>query len=175
MSKIGERFFWAIQAEIDRDPSVKHAIITNSTITKLLTDIAERQNVCFLTSFKKIDDADFEVAGGLDKLPEVIATRERFETERDNLTAESKREEVERILGCPARQANRVLHSLRGGNLPRFQEQILSLLADGEKKAAELVDAIDGNPRSISNELRKLTNAGEIVRVRRGVYALSEK
>ncbi|MCY4552367.1 MAG: hypothetical protein OXC79_01725 [Candidatus Poribacteria bacterium] len=103
------------------------------------------------------DWEDFEVAGGLDKLPEMIATRQRFETERDQLTVDSSREEVERILGCSSRQANRVLQKLRGG-MPRvtFREQILSLLAAGEKKAAEVIAAIDGNPAAIHHELRRL-------------------
>ena len=45
------------------------------------------------------DWEDLEVAGGLDKLSEAIATRQRFETERDNLISESSRKEVERVLG----------------------------------------------------------------------------
>ena len=120
------------------------------------------------------DWADFEVAGGLDKLAEVITTRQRFEAERVELTAETSRTEVERILGCSSRQANRVLNKLRGSKIPRvpFREQILAMLADGERKTAEFVAATNGNPQAIGNELRRLTDAGEIVRVQRGVYAL---
>ena len=83
------------------------------------------------------DWEDFEVAGGLDKLPEVIATREGFETERDNLTVESSREKVEYILGCSSRQANRVLQKLRGGAPLRipFREQILSYLPMARKNS----------------------------------------
>ncbi len=280
LSKIGERFFFGIRAEIDRDPSVKHAVITNIGIAKRLKDIAAKENVCFVADFGSIaavdasleevhvlwivgmphwpqqtiwwlaqmlfgddeeplsyeaeikmghykderiqgvydqcvvdsltkvvgrarlntstgktvmlltslalpnitdrpetllfDWEDFQIAGGLDKLPEVIATRERFEAERDNLTAESSREEVERVLGCSVRKANRVLQKLRGGNIPRvsFQEQILVLLADGEKRASELSAAIGSSPQSVGNELRRLVDIGEIVKVRRGVYAL---
>ena len=62
LSKMGERFFFGIRTEIDRDPNVKHAIITNTPITKKLVDIAEKENVCFLTNFKEMDDADFEAA-----------------------------------------------------------------------------------------------------------------
>lgn len=277
LSKMGERFFLGIRAEIDRDPSVKHAIITNKVIIKRLRDITEKDNVCFVTNFKEIDSVDFEeaeviwivgtphwpqstvwwqaqmlfgndeeplyyegevelghyqdkriqgiyhqnivtlltqivrraelsrwtnkkvvlltsialpnitdrpethlfdwedfeVAGGLAKLPEAIATRERFETERDNLTAESRREDVERILGCSARQANRMLQKLRG-NIPRvsLEAQILTLLADGEKKASELVAAIGSSSQSVGNELKRLVDIGKIVKVRRGVYAL---
>ena len=280
LSKAGERFFLGIRAEIDRDPSVKHLIITYKAITQQLRDIAEKDNVCLVTRFEDVsgfetafeaadvvwivgtphcepgiiwrraqilfgndeeplhyeadtefqhykderiqriyiqtlaehiteiigraglnrwrgkkvvlmssleipditdraetllfDWEDFEVAGSLDKLAETIATRQQFETERDNLTAESPREEVERILGCSSRQANRMLNKLRGGNIPRvtFREQILLLLADGEKKRAEITAAIDGHPQAVHKELIRLTNLGEIEKVRWGVYAL---
>ena len=282
LSKTGERFFLGICAEIERDPSVKHAIITYDPIIEQLRDVAEKENVCLLTEFKDLynldtafeaaevvwivgtpywepgviwrraqilfgndeeplcyeadmefqhykderlqgtyiqsvtgliteivgrsglnrlegkkvvlissleipditdrpetflfDWEDFEVAGGLDKLPEVIATRQRFETERDKLTADSNREEVERVLGCSSRQANRMLKKLRGGKPLRvpFREQILSLLATGEKKASELIAAIDGHPKAVDNELRRLVETGEIVKVRWGIYALPE-
>ena len=277
LSKMGECFFSGIRAEIDRDPSVKHAVITNIHIIDQLTDIAERENVCLLKNFKQVnamdlekpdvvwiigvplfpqktvwwhaqtlfgndekplyyeedvesghykderiqrihhqnvagllarivgyvglsfrmdkkvvlltsmelpdisdrpetflfDWEDFEVAGGLDKLPEVIATRERFETEATELTAESSREEVERVLGCSARTANRFLQKLRGGiSRVSFQEQILTLLTDGEKKASEIVAAVGSSSQSIGNELKRLVDTGEIVKVRRGVYRL---
>ena len=278
MSKIGERFFLGICAEIDRDPSVKHLIITYIAITKQLRDLGEKENVCLVTRFEDVSNVetafeeaevvwivgtphcepgiiwrraqilfgndeeplcyeadtefqhykdervqriyiqtiaeqiteivgraglnrwrgkkvvlmssvelsditdrpetrlfdweDFEVAGSLDKLAETIATRQQFEAERDNLTAESPREEVERILGCSTRQANRLLNKLRGGNLPTFREQILSLLADGEKKRAEITAAIDGHPQAVHKELIRLTKLGEIEKIRWGVYAL---
>ena len=282
LSKIGERFLFHIRAEIEKDPSVKHAIIINYSIAKELSDIAGKENVCFLTNFKEFhtmdtgfqeaevvwiigmpswpehtiwrqaqmlfgdddkplyyegeienihykdkriqevhrhnavglltqiigrvglnrqtgkkvmlltslelpdisnrsetllfDWEDFQIAGGLEKLPEVIATRQRFETERDNLTAESSRQEVERVLGYSTRMANYTLQRLRGGNIPRvsFQEQILTLLSDGEKRKSEITTAIGSSPQSVGNELKRLVDIGEIVRVRRGVYALPE-
>ena len=283
MSKTGQRFFAGIRAEIERDPSVKHAIITYKSIAARLEDIGEKENVCFVTDFqnmrglsaifrevqvvwivgtpqwnvnlvwrnaqilfgndkeplsyeeeetntlrykdervqgvyeqavarvltrtiqrvglhrwsgKKVilisslsipditdrpdtllfDWEDFEVAGGLDKLPEAIATRQRFETERDNLTPESSRKKVEQVLGCSSRQANRVLQKLRGGKALRvpFREQILTLLADGEKRTAEFVAAIEGHPKAIKNELKRLVVAGEIEKVRWGVYTLPQ-
>jgi len=72
----------------------------------------------------------------LDKLPETIATRERFETERENLTAESGREKVEQVLGISRSQANRILMRFRGGKPLRvpLRDQIFSQLAKGEKK-----------------------------------------
>ena len=121
------------------------------------------------------DWEDFDVAGELDKLPEVIATRQRFETERDNLTPESSRREVERILGCSPRQANRVLQRLRGGKTRvTFREQILALLTDGEKTTPEFAAAIKGHPKAINTELTRLVDIGEIVKVKRGVYTLPD-
>jgi hypothetical protein len=124
------------------------------------------------------DWEDFEVAGGLDKLAEVIATRQRFETDHANLTAESSRDEVARVLGISNSQANRVLQKLRGGKLRpfSFREQILTLLASGdEKRTAELLASIEGHPKAINNELTRLVNAGEIAKVRRGVYTLPQR
>ncbi len=119
------------------------------------------------------DWEDLQVAGGLDKLAEVIAIRQQFEMERENLTADTRREEVERVLGCSSRQANRVLKKLRGGKALRvpLRDQILDALADGEMKTAEIVAAVDGYPTTIKNRLKELVDAGEIVKVKRAVYA----
>ena len=136
-----------------------------------LPDITDRPETLLF------DWEDFEIAGGLDKLEETIRIRERFEAERENLNAGTPRKEVERVLGCSTRQANRVLNKLRGGNIPRvsFREQILFLLSSGpEKTTASLVAAIDSSPQAIGNELKRLLDAGEIVRVRRGVYTLPQ-
>ncbi len=281
VSETGQHIFSRIRAEIERDPNIKHGMITHVHAIEQLKDIAKNENVCFLTGFRVVeglenafqeaqviwivgipeigprsvlertqilfgnddeplsyemepdlyrykdervqdvyqkevvrifreiielaqlnrfanktvmlitsfqvpeitdrsetllfDWADFDVAGGLDKLAEVIATRERFETERDNLTPESSRQEVERVLGCSTRQANRVLQRMRGGKARvTFREQILTLLADGEKKTPELAAAIQGHPKAINTELTRLVNIGEIEKVRRGLYRLPE-
>ena len=154
---------------------VKHVRLTHSTDKKIvlisamaLPDITDRPETLLF------DWEDFEIAGGLHKLAETITTREHFETEKTNLTAESGREKVQQVLGCSAVHANRILNKLRGGNILRvsFQDQIISLLADGEKKAIELIEAIEGHPTSVRNELKRLVDIGEIVKVRRGVYAL---
>ncbi len=135
-----------------------------------LPDITDRPETILF------DWEDFEVAGGLDKLPETVATRQRFEKERENITAEYSRAEVERILGCSTRQANRVLQRLRGGIPLRvpLQEQILSALSTGDKTTAELVECVEGHPVSIKQEMRRLVDTNEIVKVRRGMYALPE-
>ena len=133
-----------------------------------LPDITDRPETLLF------DWEDFEIAGGIHRLEETIRIREGFETERASLNADTSREEVERILGCSSRQANRVLQKLRGGNIQRvlFREQIFSLLATGEKRTSEIVAAIDGHPTSVRNELKRLVDAGEIVKVRWGIYAL---
>lgn len=122
------------------------------------------------------DWEDFDVADGLDKLPEVIATRQRYEAERDKLTSESSRKKVEEVLGCSSRQANRVLRRFRGGELARipFRVQIVAFLADGEKTTKEIVAAIDGHPKAINTQLTRLVNKGEIVKVKRGLYRLPD-
>ena len=118
------------------------------------------------------DWEDFEIAGRLDKLEETIATRQCFEEERANLTPESGREKVEEVLGISKSQANRILMKLRGGKRPTIHQQIHTFLSDGEKKTAELVVDIKGHPNAIKNELKRLVDTGEIVKVRRGFYAL---
>ncbi len=282
LSETGQHIFSKIQSEIERDPNVKHGIITHVHTIRYLDNLAKNENVCFLTDFRNsegletafqeaqiiwivglpeivphviskrtqilfgndeeplsyntelksyrykdervqsiyekaivhiftqiiemaqlnrlenktvmlitglriptitdrpetllFDWEDLEVAGGLDKLAEVIATRQRFETERENLTPESSRKEVERVLGCSTRQAQRVLQKLRGGKIARvpFREQIITLLADGEKKTPEIVAAIQGHPKAINTELTRLVKNGEIVKVKRGLYTLPE-
>ena len=281
VSETGQHTFSRIQAEIERDPNIKHGIITHIHALEQLKDIAKNENVCFLTGFRRVegletafqeaqviwivgmpemgprsvlertqilfgndeeplsyemepelyrykdervqsvyekevvhifteiielaqlnslankklmlitgfqipeitdrpetllfDWADFDVAGRLDKLAEVVTTRQNFEAERDTLTVDSTRKEVERVLGCSQRQANRVLQRLRGGK-PRvtFRQQILALLTDGEKTTPEFAAAIQGHPKAINTELTRLVDIGEIVKVKRGVYTLPD-
>ena len=42
------------------------------------------------------------------------------------------------------------------------------------KKTAEITTSIDGHPEAIQHELSRLVESDEIVRIRRGVYALPE-
>ena len=121
------------------------------------------------------DWEDFEIAGGLDELLETIWIRETYEAEYDNMDASWNRERVEYLLGVSKSQANRILMRLRGGKLERtpFHVQIIDFLSDGEKTTSEILGSIEGNPGSIKNELTHLVETGEIVRIRRGVYALA--
>lgn len=123
------------------------------------------------------DWADYEIAGNLENLAETIRIRKCFEADRNDLTATSNKEEVQRILGCSSRHANRLLMELRGGEPLRIpiRDQILDALADGEKRTAELTEQIDGHPKSVINELTRLVKRGEIVRVRWSVYTLNKE
>ena len=64
----------------------------------------------------------------------------------------------------------------RGGNIRRvtYREQILALLANGEKKASEVTAAIEGNSKAVHHEFVRLVKMGGIVKVRWGVYALPD-
>ncbi len=146
-------------------------------------DLAQNKTVVLLTGMQLpgitdrpetllFDWEDFEIADRLDKLAETIITRQRFEEERANLTAESGREKIEEILGVSKSQANRILTKLRGGKRPTMYEQIHALLESGEKKTADFVTAIERHPNAIKNELKRLVDTGEIVKVRRAVYTL---
>lgn len=152
--------------KLNKYPNKKVVLISSM----VLPQITDRPETLFF------DWEDFEVADGLENLPDVIATREQFETERSNLTGESEREHVEHILGCSSRQANRILQKLRGGRPLRipFKEQIITLLANGDKRTAEFIEAIEGHPKAIKNELGRLVDTGEIVKVRWGVYTLPQ-
>ena len=57
-SKMGERLLLGICAEIQRDPSVKHAIITHEPIIRQLKEVAEKENVCFLTHFRDLNKSE---------------------------------------------------------------------------------------------------------------------
>ncbi len=151
---------------LNRFPNKRVMLITSFS----LPDIINRPETVLF------DWEDFEIAGNLDKLVETITTRQRYEQDRDNLTFNSSREKVEQVLGCSRSSANRLLRKLGGGRLRRvpFQDQIFSLLADGEKKTADLIEVIQGHPNSVKNELKRLLETGEIVKVRRGVYAIPE-
>ena len=105
----------------------------------------------------------------------MVAKRKDFEKERDSLTAKSSRDKVEEAYGCSSRQANRILQKLRGGAPLRvpYRIQILNLLENGNKKTADFISAIEGNPEAVKNELKRLIDKGEIVRVKRGVYSIA--
>ena len=143
--------------------------------TLILNTVLRIPSVTDAPETELFDWEDFEIAGGLDELPEAIRIREGYETEYANMDASWSRKRVEYLLGVSKAQANRILMRLRGSKLERvpFHVQIFKLLSDGEKTTSEILESIDGNPGSIKNELTHLVETGEIVRIRRGVYALA--
>ena len=60
VSETGQHIFWRIQTEIERDPNIKHGIITYTDAIEQLNDIAKNENVCFVTGFQK--EAGLETA-----------------------------------------------------------------------------------------------------------------
>ena len=61
LSNTGERYFRGIRADIERDPSIKHAIFTNSNIVNMLSDLSEMPNVCLIECFKAISYKDINI------------------------------------------------------------------------------------------------------------------
>ena len=57
ISKMGEHLLLGIRAEIERDPTLKHAIIIDTRIIALLEGIAANENVCLLTNFKGVAES----------------------------------------------------------------------------------------------------------------------
>ena len=53
LSEIGQRFFLGIRAEIERDPNVKHAIITYQDVMPYLKDFSQKENVCLVSVFNE--------------------------------------------------------------------------------------------------------------------------
>ena len=86
-------------AQLNRLAGKKVVLMTSMP----LPDITDRPETLLF------DWEDFEVAGELNKLAETIATRQHFETEKANLTAESGKDKVQHVLGCSRVHANRVL------------------------------------------------------------------
>ena len=103
-----EPLFYEMEPESYRYKDARVQSFHEKVLTPTFTEIMElvqlnrsaNKKVMLITGFRipeitdrpetlLFDWKDFDVAGGLDKLAEVIATRQRFETERDNLTAES--------------------------------------------------------------------------------------
>ena len=52
VSETGQHVFSRIQTEIERDPNIKHGIITHVHTVRHLDNIAKNENVCFLTGFR---------------------------------------------------------------------------------------------------------------------------
>lgn len=60
------------------------------------------------------DEADWEIAGGLDKLDETIAKREEFEARAASLTAENTIADFQEVYGCSHEYARQLWHKAGG-------------------------------------------------------------
>ena len=56
-----------------------------------------------------------------------------------------------------------------------IREQILQILRHGEKRTAEMISSVTGKRTTIMDELKRLVDEGEIVRVKHGVYDLPSR
>jgi predicted transcriptional regulator len=56
-----------------------------------------------------------------------------------------------------------------------LRTELLTLLQDGPVRLCELADGVGYSLPGVSRHVRKLVDAGEIVKIRRGMYALVEE
>ena len=119
------------------------------------------------------DWEDYLVAEGLDNLSETIAIREDYERRRDNLNADSTRQEVQHVYGCSVRHANRIREKLRNGEPLRIpiRQQIFECLSDGTPhKSTDIFDNVDAHRQSVQKVLKHLVDTQQIKRIKHGVY-----
>lgn len=57
-------------------------------------------------------------------------------------------------------------------NNSSLESRILQVLTTGERRTSEIIKAVDGQPTSVKNELKRLLIAGTIQKVRHGIYTL---
>ena len=122
------------------------------------------------------DWEDFEITGGLDKLPETIARREAFEAEAAKIDETWLPYPMMQVLGIDRNEANRILREEHGrkGSVT-IREEILALIKGGKTKLKDIVDAIpDRHLSAVQNEVKRMQNEGIIVRTRWGIYRLSK-
>ena len=122
------------------------------------------------------DWEDFEIAGGLDKLPETIARREAFEAEAAKIDGTWLPYPMMQVLGIDRNEANRILREEHGrkGSVT-IREEILALIKAGKTKLQDIVDAIpDRHLSAVQNEVEQMQNEGVIVRSVWGTYRLSK-
>ena len=125
---------------IGRGRAVRKPITIVLFISHFIPGITDRPET------KLFDEADWQIAGGLDGLDEAIAQREEFEARAAALTAENTIEEWQEIYGCSERWA-RVLWERAGGREHKVDtdkvllQRILEMNAQGgsiRKIASEL-------------------------------------
>ncbi len=55
MSETGQHIFFRIQSEIERDPNIKHGIITVLYALEQLKSMTKNENICFLREFQRLE------------------------------------------------------------------------------------------------------------------------
>ena len=101
----------AIYTILERVRRLKYTQMSNKKIV-ILTSLSI-PGITDRPETKLFDWVDYEIAGDLENLADVIATRECYEADRDALSLTASREEVERIYGCTSTDANRILKKMR--------------------------------------------------------------
>ena len=132
------------------------------------------------------DMNDWAAAGNLDNLEAAIKKRQNAAEKAEKMlkSGSSKRgtakeanlsyRQVSRISGRlsdAAAAANRDSISKRCTH-PTLRESIKNALENGHQTTAEIVDRVNGSRTAIMDEIKGLIDTGDIVRVKRGVYAL---
>ena len=132
------------------------------------------------------DMNDWVAAGNLDNLEAAIKNRQNAAEKAEKMlqSGSSKRgaaketnlsyRQVSRIserLSDAAAAANRDSISKRCTH-PTLRESIKNALENGHQTTAEIVDRVNGSRTAIMDEIKELIDAGDIVRVKRRVYAL---
>jgi len=85
--------------------NAKNVILLTSHVIPGITDRIET---------RLFDEADWEIAGGLDGLDEAIAKREAFEARAAELTGENTIEDYQEVYGCSYERARQLWHEAGG-------------------------------------------------------------
>ena len=98
---------------------------------------------------KLFDEADWEIAGGLDGLDDAIAKREEFEARATALTADNTIADFQEVYGCSERHARRLWE--QAGGKESITERVMTLKEQGigERKIAKQLNISYGKVRSI--------------------------
>ncbi len=128
---------------------------------------------------------DWTDAGNLDNLEATVQNRQDAADKAEKLLQSGASErEVAKEANITRYQARRISESLSDAGCatkrdniasqphPTISESIINLLSKGQLTTAEIVVRVNGSRTAIMDELKRLIDSGEIVKVKRGVYDL---
>lgn len=132
------------------------------------------------------DWKDWTNAGNLDNLEATVQNRQNAAEKAEKLLKSgASQREASREANLPYRQVSRISKSLcqaaAAANRNTISKRstlaqtIKHALKDGNLTTAELLSAVKGARRSVLREVQSLVYAGDIIRVKRGVYRLTTK